>query len=93
MSLHSVHFHINDNLFVFKLIDSDSAVANRLAISRLDNCEWIGFFYNSFKLFYFYCFILYIFGLSYRGVNPKGTYYDIVNIIYFKNLWIGLNEK
>ena len=61
--------------------------------NRPDNYEWVGFSYNSFKLFYFYCFILYIFDLSYQGANPKGMYYDVVNIVSLKNLWIVLNKK
>ena len=28
-----------------------------------------------------FLFILYIIGLSYRGANPKGTHYDIINIV------------
>ena len=66
---------------------------SREELNTLENCEWIGFSYNSFELFYFYYFILYIFGLNYRGANPKGTYYDVVNIIFFKSPWIILNEK
>ena len=78
---------------MFNLLGSDSAVANRPATSRPDNNEWIGFSFNLFESFYSYYFILYIFHLSCREVNPKGTYYDIVNIVSFKSLWIDLNEK
>ena len=78
---------------MFNLLGLDSVIANRPATSRPDNCEWIRFSFNSFESLYFYCFILYIFGLSYRGANPKGTYYDVVNIVFFKSPWIILNEK
>ena len=78
---------------MFNLLGLDSAATKQSMTSRPDNCEWIRFSFNSFESFYFYCFILYIFGLSYQGANPKGTYYDVVNIIFLKSLWIVLNEK
>ena len=75
------------------LISSDTATTSHFATNHPKNCEWIRFCFNSFELFYFYCFILCIFGLSYRGVDPKSTYYDVINIIFLKSLWIVLNQK
>ncbi|XWS42976.1 hypothetical protein CRYUN_Cryun16bG0060400 [Craigia yunnanensis] len=72
---------------------SNTAAVSQPTTSCLDNCEWIEFSFKLFESIYSYCFILHIFCLSCRGVTKKDTCYEVINIVSFKSLWIGLNKN